>query len=215
MAENAYLPEGEYLITLCRREAESQLHLHKCPCVTPFWDLIMNFIEKLGFGRPSRRIAAILFNAWKEKKMAALLPRAILRLAVRMLYGAFTRVDTNGHTFVPEAVYKQVLGALKDILRRRAYTIQRMHANRVNTAHNAIISGDEARLFSELVTMTDAGDVLGYTEIFAAELERAKELAEQAYEHLRQEQQRKRERKEARATRRQRRRTAQPAPMRT
>ena len=90
------------------------------------------------------------------------------------------RVDTNGHTFVPEAVYKQVLEALKDILRRRAYTIQRMHANRVNTAQNAVISGDEARLFSELVTMTDAGDIIGYSELFTSELERAEELTERA-----------------------------------
>lgn len=62
--------------------------------------------------------------------MAAPLPRAVHRIAVRMMYGAFARVDNDGHTFVPEAVYKQVLEALKDILRRRAYTIQRLHANR-------------------------------------------------------------------------------------
>ena len=63
------------------------------------------------------------------------------------------------------------------------------------------------KLFSELVTMTDTGDILGYTELFTTELERAKELADCAYERLRLEQQKKRERKEARAARRQRRRT--------
>ena len=48
---------------------------------------------------------------------------------------------------------------LKDILHRRAYAIQRMHANRINTVGNAVVSRKEAQLFSELVTMTDAGDV--------------------------------------------------------
>ena len=89
--------------------------------------------------------------------MAAPLPRAVHRIAVRMMYGAFTRVDTDGHTFAPEAVYKQVLEALKDILRRRAYTIQRLHANRLSL--NAVIPREEVRLFSELIDVNEAGDI--------------------------------------------------------
>ena len=56
--------------------------------------------------------------------------------------------------------------------------IQRMHANRTNTALTAIVSRDETQRFSELVSMTETGDILGFTETFESELDRAKALTE-------------------------------------
>ena len=77
-----------------------------------------------------------------------------------------------------------------------------MHANRTNTALTAIVSRDETQRFSELVSMTETGDILGFTETFESELDRAKALTERAYEHLKRKNQKKRKRKEAGVARR-------------
>ena len=61
---------------------------------------------------------------------------------------------------------------------------------------------DETQCFSELVSMTEAGDILGFTETFESELDRAKALTERAYERLKQTKQKKRKRKAAGRTQR-------------
>ena len=121
---------------------------------------------------------------WAPNKLASPEIAALLRHTFRHIYAAFTRVETDGHLFVPELVISQSLRALKEALRRRAYTIQKMHANRKNTSLPNAIPHEAALQYASLIEMDEQGNIAGFSPTFDAITDEAEQQAKSALADL-------------------------------
>ena len=101
---------------------------------------------------------------------------------------------------MPELVISQSLRALKEALRRRAYTIQKMHANRKNTSLPNVIPHEAALQYASLIEMDEQGNIAGFSPAFDAITKEAEQNAKSALAGLKD-----RQRAEQRAPRKRRR----------
>ena len=120
-----------------------------------------------------------MFGVWEsspdvsEARLGPEWARSMLRLGWRKLYPAFTRVETTRAIFRWEAIYCQVVEALKNAVIAWAVGLRTKAAHSRFTPKAQQIEPEEAARYKELVTLTDGARHWQLTAHLTEEIARA------------------------------------------
>ena len=171
---------------LCGVAEESMLHLVECMHCKPLWKKCLAFCRNTLDAPNTDLYRGIIFNQENYDTMLPEAACAFIRHAFNIFYHDFANVE-KGFMFIWQRVYYRALTSFRSAVRRYSGKIRLQHTHRLHTSLTEVVSEDNRKKFTSVVSIDQQGNSTLSTSFTAA--------IDQAYSDLKAEENRRQPRR--------------------